>query len=72
VARPSFERRTPAAPARSSVPWLHLDESPKVPLKEQQRRVRRDRNLIRIATVVLVFTAAAFLVTIGVLVATHA
>jgi hypothetical protein len=53
-------------------PGFHLDESPKVPLKEQQRRVRRDRNLIRIATVVLVFTAAAFLVTIGVLVATHA
>jgi hypothetical protein len=53
-------------------PGFRLHEQPKVPLKEQQRRVRRDRFLIRAATVVLAFTAAAFFVMIGVLVATHA
>jgi hypothetical protein len=52
-------------------PGFRLDEPPKVPLKEQQRRMRRDRFLIRVATVVLAFTVAAFLVMIGVLVATH-
>jgi hypothetical protein len=52
-------------------PGFRLDEPPKVPLKEQRRRLRRDRVLIRVATVVLVFAAAAFLVMIGVLVATH-
>jgi hypothetical protein len=53
-------------------PGFRLDEPPKVPLKGQWRRMRRDRFLIRVATVVLASTAAAFLVMIGVLVATHA
>jgi hypothetical protein len=52
-------------------PGFRLDEPPKLPLKEQQRRVRRDRFLIRVATVVLVVTAGAFLVMIGALVALH-
>jgi len=53
-------------------PGFRLDEPAKVPLKEQQRRLSRDRSLIRVATVVLAFTGVAFLVIIGVLVATHA
>ena len=53
-------------------PGFRLDEPSKVLLKEQRRRVRRDRFLIRVATAVLVFMAAAFLVMIGLLVATHA
>ena len=52
-------------------PGFRLDEPPKVPRKEQQRRMRRDRFLIRAATIFLAFTAAALLVMIGVLVATH-
>jgi len=53
-------------------PGFRLDEPPKVPLKEQQRRLRRDRLLIRVAAVVLAVTAVAFLVMIGVHFATHA
>jgi hypothetical protein len=52
-------------------PGFRLDKPPKVPLKEQQLGMRRDRSLIRVATIALAFTAAAFLVMIGVLVATH-
>ena len=53
-------------------PGFRLDEPQKVPLEEQRRRLRRDRLLIRVATVVLVFAAAGFLTMIGFLVATHA
>ena len=44
---------------------------PGVPLKDQQRRARRDRALLRAATVVLVPTAAAILAMICVLIAMH-
>lgn len=44
---------------------------PKVPLKEQQRRARRDWVLMRVSSIVLVLAAAAFLVLTCVLMATH-
>lgn len=49
----------------------YREPRPKVPLKERQRQVRRDWILMRAGTIVLVFTAAAFLVLICVLIATH-
>jgi type IV secretory pathway component VirB8 len=42
-----------------------------VPLKERQRQARQERVLMRVATVVLVFTAAAVLVIISLIIATH-
>ena len=66
--RGAFRPRLHDAP----YPGFRLDEPPKVPLAEQRRRLRRDRLLIRVATVVLAGTAVALLVTVGVLVATHA
>jgi len=66
--RGAFRPRLHDAP----YPGFRLDEPPKVPLEEQRRRLRRDRLLIRVAAVVLAATAVAFLVIIGVLVATHA
>jgi hypothetical protein len=44
---------------------------PRVPLKDQQRRARRDWVIMRVATVVLVLAAAAFMVIIFVIIATH-
>jgi hypothetical protein len=41
------------------------------PLKERQRKARQDWVLMRVATVVLVLTAAAFLVIISLVIATH-
>jgi hypothetical protein len=42
-----------------------------LPLKERQRKARQDWVLMRVATVVLVLTAAAFLVIISLVIATH-
>jgi type IV secretory pathway component VirB8 len=42
-----------------------------VPLKERQRQARQERVLMRVATVVLVLTAAAVLVIISLIIATH-
>jgi hypothetical protein len=44
---------------------------PKVPAKEQRRRIARDRVLIRVAAVILLITAVAFLVLMVVLILTH-
>jgi hypothetical protein len=44
---------------------------PKVPLKEQQRRARRDWVLMRVSTIAMVLVTAAFVVLICVLIATH-
>jgi hypothetical protein len=45
---------------------------PKVPLQDRERQARQNRVLLRVATIVLVPTAAAFLVMICVLLAMHA
>jgi hypothetical protein len=42
-----------------------------LPAREQQRRMRRDWVIMRVATVVLVLAAVAFIVMIAVLVATR-
>ena len=52
-------------------PGYRPPHGPKIPLKEQQRRARRDWLIMRVATVVLVLAAAAFMVIIFVLIATH-
>ena len=44
---------------------------PRIPLKERRREARQYRILIRIATVILILTAVAFLVLILVIIATH-
>ncbi len=44
---------------------------PRMPLKDRQRMVRRDRVLMRVATVVLILAAAAFLVIIFLIIATY-
>jgi uncharacterized membrane protein len=51
-------------------PGYRPPHEPTVPLKEQQRRVRRDWAIMRVATVVLVLAAAAFVVMIIVIAAT--
>jgi len=42
-----------------------------IPLPEQQRRARRDWVIMRVATVVLVLAAVAFMVIVFVIIATH-
>jgi hypothetical protein len=44
---------------------------PDIPFKDRQRKARRDWVLMRVATVVLVLAAAAFMVIIFVIIATH-
>jgi hypothetical protein len=44
---------------------------PRLPLKDQQRQARQEWVLMRVATVVLVLTAAAVLVIISLIIATH-
>ena len=42
-----------------------------MPLKDRQRQAREDRILLRVTTVVLVLTAAAVLVIVSLIIATH-
>jgi hypothetical protein len=56
---------------RDPPPGYHPPHGPRIPLKEPQRRVRRDSVIIRVATLALVFAAAAFMVIIFVIIATH-
>jgi hypothetical protein len=44
---------------------------PRIPLKDRQRQARQDWILLRVATVVLVLTAAAVLMIISLIIATH-
>ena len=44
---------------------------PRIPLKERQREARQDWILMRVTTVILVLTAAAVLVIISLIIATH-
>jgi hypothetical protein len=52
-------------------PGYHPPHQPRVPFKEQQRRARRDSVIIRVAAVFLALAAAAFMVMIFVIIATH-
>jgi hypothetical protein len=44
---------------------------PRMPSKDRQRLLRDDRILVRVTTPVLILAAAAFIVIISVLIATH-
>lgn len=44
----------------------------RIPLKERQRRARQEWVLLRVATMVLVLAAAAFIVSILVIIGMHA
>jgi hypothetical protein len=44
---------------------------PRMPLKDRQRQARQDWILLRVLTVVLVLTAAAVLVIVSLIIATH-
>jgi hypothetical protein len=52
-------------------PGYHPPHGPRIPLKEQQRRARRNWIITRVATVVLGLAAAGFMVIIFVIIATH-
>jgi hypothetical protein len=52
-------------------PGYRPPHGPIVPLKEQQRRARRDWVIVRVAAAVLILAAAAFIVMIFVIIATH-
>ena len=51
-------------------PGYHPPRS-RVPLRQQQRKLREDYVLMRVATVVVVLLAAAFLVMMVMIIATH-
>jgi hypothetical protein len=67
----------PTGPRRRRGIYLHdpppgyRPPRPRIPLKERQREARQDWILIRVTTVILVLTAAAVLVIISLIVATH-
>ena len=44
---------------------------PRIPLRDQQRKLRQDYVLMRVVTVVLVLTATAFLAMMLFVIATH-
>jgi hypothetical protein len=44
---------------------------PKIPLKDRQRQARQDWVLMRVATVVLILVAVAFMVIMFLIIATH-
>jgi hypothetical protein len=52
-------------------PGYRPPHGPRVPLKEQRRRARRDQIILRTAVSVLVLAAAAFMAIIFVLIAAH-
>jgi len=62
-------RRRGNLPARSS-PGYHPPR-PRLSLKDQQRQARQEWVLMRVASVVLVLTAAGVLVIISLIIATH-
>jgi hypothetical protein len=64
-------RGVPRVKLHDPPPGYRPPHAPSVPLKEQQRRARRDWGIMRAATVVLVLAAAAFMVIIFVIIATH-
>lgn len=51
-------------------PGYHPPRS-RVPLKQQQRKLREDYVLMRVATVVVVLLATAFIVMMVMIIATH-
>jgi hypothetical protein len=67
----------PRSPRRRRGIYLHdpppgyHPPRPRLPLKDQQRQARQDWVLMRVATVVLILTAAAVLVIISLIIATH-
>jgi hypothetical protein len=67
-ARGAFRPRLHDAP----YPGFKLPEpEPKISLNEQRRRLHRDSVLVRVGTIVLIVTAAAFLVLVFLLVVAH-
>jgi hypothetical protein len=50
----------------------HHPPRPEIPLKDQQRQARQDWVLMRVATVVLILVAVAFMVIMSLIIATHA
>ena len=67
----------PVGPRRRRGIYLHdpppgyRPPRPRLPLKDRQRQARQEWILMRVATVVLVLTAAAVLVIISLIIATH-
>ena len=51
-------------------PGYHLPR-PEIPLKDRQRQARQDWLLMRVATVVLIIAAVAFMVIMILIIATH-
>ena len=66
-------------PGRTRIRGIYLHDPPpgyrpprpEIPLKDRQRQARQDWVLMRVATVVLALVAAAFMVIMVVIIATH-
>jgi len=67
----------PTGPRRRRALYLHdpppgdRPPKPRISLKDRQRQARHERVLIRVATVILVLTAAAVMVIISLIIAMH-
>ena len=69
--RPGRFSRRPAGIYLHDPPPGYHPPRPRLPLKDRQRQARQDWVLMRVAGVVLVLTAAAVLVIISLIIATH-
>jgi hypothetical protein len=67
----------PIGPRRRRGLYLHdpppgyHPPTPRLSVKDQQRQARQEWILVRVATVILVLTAAAVLVMVSLIIATH-
>jgi hypothetical protein len=69
--RPGRYSRRPGGIYLHDPPPGYRPPRPEIPLKERQRQARQDWLLMRVATVVLVLAAVAFMVIMVLIIATH-
>jgi hypothetical protein len=69
--RPGRFSRRPGGIYLHDPPPGYRPPRPRMPLKDRQRQAREDWILLRVLTVVLVLTAAAVLVIVSLIIATH-
>jgi hypothetical protein len=68
--RPGSHKRPRGIYLHDPPPGYHPPR-PGIPLKDRQRQARQDWALMRVATVVLVLAAVAFIVIMFLIIATH-
>jgi hypothetical protein len=69
--RPGRYSRRPGGIYLHDPPPGYRPPRPEIPLKDRQRQARQDWLLMRVATVVLVLAAVAFMVIMVLIIATH-